>query len=67
LRAAYAEALDKLREATAVLRWAPSGPQFRDALEKLSNLAPGIAPLGGRSKAIAKHTAANGFGSYVPF
>ncbi len=34
MRAAYAEALDKLRDATAVLRWAQYGPGFLDALEK---------------------------------
>ena len=34
LRAAYAEALNKLSEATAVLRWAQYGPELLDALEK---------------------------------
>jgi hypothetical protein len=31
---AYAEALEKLSEATAVLRWAQYGPELLDALEK---------------------------------
>ena len=34
LRGAYAEALDKLREATAVLQREQYGPGFLDALEK---------------------------------
>jgi hypothetical protein len=34
LRTAYAEALDKLREATAMLQRAQYGPELRDALEK---------------------------------
>src|SRR5579864_5034589 len=34
LRAAYAEALDKLSEATAALRWAQYGPELLDALQK---------------------------------
>ena len=34
MRAAYVEALEKLREATTVLQVAQYGPEFLDALEK---------------------------------
>jgi hypothetical protein len=73
LRAAYVDALEKLREATAVLQQEHYGPgflmgrNFWTPWRKPSKPAPSMTPLGGRSKTIAKHTAASGFGSYVPF
>jgi hypothetical protein len=65
LRAAYTDALAKLREAAAVLQRAQYGPGFLDARRKPNKLAPSMTRLGGRWKNIARHTAVSSFCPYA--